>query len=250
MTPLSIYRLWLGPADMPARYVQYGYEWAKLNPGWVVVDLFGQGVGAKPVEIPSPPNYLRQEFHPTALVNFKVFEELALGAISPIDTMDPGVAICTQRADVAGYEIVYTFGGLYVNCDMHPLNPLCRLPVPMGQAMVAREDPAFLSNAAMASPAGHPFFGYVIEELGKRFWDMRWKPMNKVTGPYLLTDCYKSWALVDDRPGVFVPNARVWNYASYNDVPKGGTADAFVTEARQWGAVALHDWGHRGQQQP
>lgn len=247
MTPLSIYRLWLGPADMPAIYVEYGYEWARLNPGWTVIDLFGQGVGPENVDAPQPYNYNVEYFHPDLLINQNVYDELALGAISPIDTMDPGVAICTQRADVVGYELVYKNGGMYVNCDMQPLNPLHLLPVPMGQAMVAREDPKFLSNAAMAAPQGHPFFGYVIKQLQERFFQNRWKPMNKVTGPWLLTECYMDWKLRDE-PGVFVPRTEAFNYANYIDVPLGGNADRWITEARSRGAVAIHHWGHRGQQ--
>lgn len=251
MTPLRIYRLWLGPAAMPEEYVGYGYSWARLNPGWQVVDFFGVDVDAQALLVPPPPNYTREVFEPSFLTknNQDVWYELANGAVAPVP-MDPQVAIATQRADVAGYEIVAKLGGLYVNCDMQPLNPLANLCVPMGQAMVAKESPAHLSNAAMAAPLNHPFFNLLVRDLSKRFFDHRNHPMNQATGPYYLTEQYKDWGLLTDRPGVHAAAQNFFNFAHYSNVPKGMNALAFIKDAKDWGAIAIHHWGHRGQQRP
>jgi len=248
---LTIHRLWLGPGYMPARYGRYGHEWARLNPSWRVIDWLGAGVAIEHVEGDLPPNYGAMLFDPSVLTNLKVWDELAQGAVAPVP-MDAGVAIATQRADVAGYEIVHRHGGLYVNCDMQPLHPVSALMIPMGAAMVAREDNRFLSNAVMyATGPDHPFWRFVVRELPGRFFANRHKPMNFSTGPYLLTDCFNEWmTLAQEGAPVFVPSIQMFNYALYGQVPLGGDASAYVEQARKWGAVAIHHWGHRGQQHP
>lgn len=215
----TIHRLWLG-SPMPDRYRDYGRRWQELNPGWELHDWTAE-------DLPR-------------LANQDIYDELEHGAVAPIP-VPPHVAIATQRADVAGYELVHMFGGVYVNCDMEPLRPLDgHLP---DTAWAAYEDDLFLNNGAIGAPApGNPFWRAVIDELPRRFIRMAGQPFNKVTGPYLLTDVYKRGCW----DGSFTPLRRdLFHYASYSQVPLGGDASPFREAAHAAGAVALHMWGHR-----
>lgn len=217
----KIHRLWLGPAKMRDRYKEYGRRWAELNPGWEVHDWS---------EADLPP-----------LINQDIYDELGNGAVAPIP-LPPHVAIATQRADVAGYELVWMFGGVYVNCDMEPLRPLDG-NIPTDTAWACYEDENLLNNGALGAPEPHhPFWKAVIDELPKRFRRMRGEPFHKVTGPYLLTDVYRS----RDWGGLFTALPKhLFNYASYMQIPIGGTAAPFRDAAYAAGAVACHHWGHR-----
>lgn len=214
-----IHRLWLG-SPMPDRYAAYGRAWAELNPGWEVHDW-----GAH--DLPT-------------LANQQIWDELEAGAVAPVP-LPPHVAIATQRADIAGYELVHMFGGVYVNCDIEPLRPLDgHLPA---TAWAAFEDPRFLNNGAIGAPEpGHPFWAAVIAELPRRFRRMAGQPFHQVTGPYLLTDVYRS----RDWFGQFTALPREsFHYASYTQVPLGGDAHAFRAAAYAAGALGVHHWGHR-----
>lgn len=215
----KIHRLWLG-SPMPDRYQEYGRRWQELNPGWEVHDW-----GAH--DLPR-------------LQNQDIWDELEAGAVAPVP-LPPHVAIATQRADVAGYELVAMFGGVYVNCDIEPLRPLTgRLPE---TAWAAYEDARFLNNGAIgASEQGSPFWQAVIDELPRRFRAMPGQPFHQVTGPYLLTDVYRT----RDWTGRFTAMPReAWHYASYTQVPLGGTADQYRQAAHDAGALGVHHWGHR-----
>lgn len=215
----KIHRLWLG-SPMPDRYREYGRLWQEFNPGWELHDWSAD-------DLP-------------LLANQDIYDELEHGAVAPIPVL-PHVAIATQRADVAGYELVHMFGGVYVNCDMEPLRPLDgHLP---DTAWAAYEDGRFLNNGAIGAPTpGSAFWRAVIEELPRRFRRMPGKPFNQVTGPYLLTDVFHSrrWE------GEFTPLRReLFHHASYMQVEVGGDASAFRQAAYDAGAVALHHWGHK-----
>lgn len=223
----KIHRLWLG-SPMPDRYRAYGRQWAEMNPGWELHDWTAD-------DLPK-------------LINQDIYDELENGAVGPIP-LPPHVAIATQRADVAGYELVHRFGGVYINCDLEPLRPLDELLVWdafSDAAWAAYEDDNFLNNGVIAAPEpGHPFWAAVIEELPRRFRAMPGQPFHQVTGPYLLTHVANS----RDWGERFVALPReTFHYASYTQVALGGTADQYREAAYEAGAVALHHWGHRHDQ--
>lgn len=214
-----VHRLWLG-SPMPEHFRVYGRAWADLNPGWQVHD-WGEH------DLPR-------------LANQDLYDQVGQGAVAPVP-VPPHVAIATQRADIAGYELVHMFGGVYVNCDMEPLRALdgC-LP---GSAWAAFEDDRFLNNGAIGAPEpGHPFWQAVIDELPRRFRRMPGEPFNRTTGPYLLTGVWRSRDWGDQFTAL--PRT-MFNYASYTQIPIGGDATRFRDEARAAGAVAIHHWAHR-----
>lgn len=219
-----IHRYWSGPV-MPQRYRDYGQAWQAMNPGWELRDWTDSDL---PV-----------------LANQRIYDQLAAGADAPVP-LPPDVAIATQRADVIAYELIHEHGGIYINCDLEPLRPIeGQLP---DMAWAAFEDANWLNNGVIGAPEpGSPFWAAVIDELPRRFDRMPGEPFNRVTGPYLLTEIWRS----RDWTGQFTTMPReTFHYASYNQIAIGGTAAAYREAAYLAGSIGLHHWGHKYQLDP
>lgn len=215
-----IHRLWLGPTVMPDKYLLYGQMWRELNPDWIVHD------------------WTEDELPP--LLNREVYDYI--GTHHGEEHLNP-VSVATQRADVVAYELIWRYGGLYVNCDIQPIRPLDVILARVGDSAYAcYEDDQFLVNAAIGGPARHPFWARCIEELPSRFWANPRGQMNEVTGPHLLTSVYRTW----DGPG-FVPLPReTFNPIHFHEIPLGGDADGlFTATSLPDVTVGVHHWGHR-----
>jgi hypothetical protein len=66
----------------------------------------------------------------------------------------PACANGAQLADLVRLEVLYRFGGVYVDSDVEPLRPLDPL-LPLS-AFAAWEDPRSVPNAVMGAVPGHP----------------------------------------------------------------------------------------------
>ncbi len=113
-----------------------------------------------------------------------------------------------ERADAIRYFILYTFGGIYLDLDMEclrPLDPLCRgdsavFSLEAGPTLANR----VVSNAFMATPAGHPFFARIIQFLARGpDRDVTFRDVFENTGPNMVTRLFResrgaeSLAIVD-----------------------------------------------------
>ena len=206
---MMVHRIWSG-GPMPEDYRRFGQRWADLNPG-VTVHLFDE-------------TWLRAR----VWTNQKVVNDLWRR-----DAGRRSTELFAQLADVIGYELVYRFGGLYVNCDVEPVRPLGDLT---DEAFVCWEDDRWLVNSAMYAPEpGHPFFGEVIAALPDSY--ARGGLMNRTTGPGLLTACWRKskYAPRALDPVVFGPH-------HWRAIPRGGTAEGLDIPPE---TVAVHHWGHR-----
>lgn len=214
----TVHRIWLGPRPMPDRYRAYGQRWEQLHPDWEVHD------------------WTQDELEQLPMVNRAVWEALADGANSGVP-MPAEQAIAVQRADVAAYELMRLFGGVYVNCDIEPLRPLGPLLAQHpGRCIVGHEDQRFLCNAVMIGPANAPLWNTITLRLGPRFTQRRWHMMNQVTGPWLLTE------VVAENPGLAVQLPVTAFYpVHYTAIPSGQHAPAGDYPS-SW---TLHHWGHR-----
>jgi mannosyltransferase OCH1-like enzyme len=89
------------------------------------------------------------------------------------------------KSDVLRYELLATFGGLYVDTDVEPLRPFDELL--NGEAFIGWEDRNLLCPTVMGSPAGHPAMLALLEALPAWFRTYRGAPPNRQTGPYFVT---------------------------------------------------------------
>ena len=78
---------------------------------------------------------------------------------------------CTSGAQLAGLvrlEVLWRYGGVYVDMDIEPLRPfddLLRLP-----GFVGTEDGAVLTDALLAAEPGHPGFRACIDDYLTPLW--------------------------------------------------------------------------------
>jgi inositol phosphorylceramide mannosyltransferase catalytic subunit len=98
-----------------------------------------------------------------------------------------------QRADAIRYFILSYYGGIYIDLDngcKRNLDPLLAYP-----AWLRRTVPTGISNDAMGSVPGHPFFKKVTESLQgySRNWGVPYITVMYSTGPLFLSVIWKEY---------------------------------------------------------
>jgi hypothetical protein len=127
--PKVFHRIWLGTQPIPDDFRRYGELWLSLNPEWKMQTWTDENL----LEIRN-----RSEFN-----NCEKF---------------------AQKADVLRYELLWRFGGVYIDMDFEPLKPL-------GQAFdginafFADEKPGTPAIGILGSVPSDPFFEHLIEAL-------------------------------------------------------------------------------------
>ncbi|BCP54854.1 hypothetical protein K32_34710 [Kaistia sp. 32K] len=167
MIPRIVHQTWRD-RDIPAAMREFVASWPRLHPGWEIRLWTDDDLAA----------LVRQEYPHLA--------ELYFGYPRPI-----------QRADLGRYLVLRSHGGVYADLDAEALRSFEEIldrdrplfaeePVShlAEKLVVVRGLQRIVSNAVMASPAGHPFWDDVIE-LAVRCRHAL-DPLD-ATGPFLLT---------------------------------------------------------------
>jgi mannosyltransferase OCH1-like enzyme len=230
MIPKKFHRLWFGPNPMPEKYVEYGRQWEEMNPGWTLIDWTDETI--------------------PEIINKNIWDAIGQWPKSSI-RMESNRAIAVQRADVVSYELIWRYGGVYLNADIQPLRPIEELLEETGdRAFAAYEGEyngkAFLVNAVLGGPAEHPCWRECVDELPGRYLTMITSPMEMTTGPHLITDLYdRRWRKQDN----FIALPRdYFNPVHFGEIEAGQDASDRVEWAKSLGAYGLHHWGHREDQ--
>jgi inositol phosphorylceramide mannosyltransferase catalytic subunit len=191
--PRTIHRVWLGAQPMPEEYRDFGETFARQHPDWELRlwtenDLPVLGIGED--------ERVRSRSH-------------------------------SEMSDLARYEILRRFGGVYVDADVECLRPLA--PLLRGvDAFAALEQPGRVGTAVLGSVAGHPAFARAAEQarktlgLGENSAD--------ATGPYFLS------LILEREPDVTIFGAHLF-YPYRWDEPER-RHDDFPD------AYAVHHWAH------
>jgi mannosyltransferase OCH1-like enzyme len=218
----TLHRIWLGN-EMPEDYKEYGRLWKAINPGWTM-KLWTES------DIFSPVSPWRNQ-----LIIDKMIEE----------SKQPGadmVAFWTHVADVVCPEIVWRYGGVYINTDMKPLKPLIQLSVDWDLPWLAMEDDRYAVNMAMYSPGRDEFFNQAITTMPRRYFGSPGAFMNFSTGALLYEEVLSRYR----RDKVQLINRKVFNPIHFTDFGYGERPDL----DREFGpeTIAVHAWGHRTNQ--
>jgi len=165
--PRVFHRLWLGDAPMPAEYEQFGETWAYHHPEWEM-------------------QLWREEDLPP-LRNRHLFD---------------AAESFTQKSDIARYEILLRFGGVYVDTDFECLHPFDAL---LGgvEAFIGTEDGAHLSIGLMGAVPGHALFEAIVDALPASLAARPNAPTNHTTGPHLVTRIVAADSGLQERVRVF-----------------------------------------------
>ena len=224
--PKLIHRVWLG-GGMPQKYVEFGTTWQRRHPDWTVIDWDekklgwvlgysdntttaagtstegytgagtegGAGVGRE-AGLRLPRSCDQKDWGCTSVLRSLVCdaEGAAKGGTTGGTT---GVRVLTNvraQSDVIRYELLFRFGGLYVDTDFEAIRDLSPLitrayqrasayavkatpssastsstsstvSTPLNFAFAAEESPGVINNALLGSTPRHPFFGRMLRNL-------------------------------------------------------------------------------------
>ncbi len=128
--PRIIHQVWVGPDSMPQEFVDYRESWRRHHPEWEM-------------------RLWTEESLPRDLVRAEVYERLRNPA---------------ERSDILRLEVLFRFGGVYVDTDiecLRPIDPLLRdvdFFVNSGKGGNAH-------NAVIAAVPRHPILEQALREL-------------------------------------------------------------------------------------
>ena len=161
MIPRTIHRIWVG-GWLPKELEGYGQTWKELHPEWTF------------------PLWTEESL--TWLQNSELFANAAKIAPNNIGQF---------RADVARYEILYRFGGVYIDCDFECRKPIDELIENVEAFAAWEQQDVWVNNAILGAGPGHPFFARLIEDLPHSVRQHQGKRPNVMSGPQYLTKLYK-----------------------------------------------------------
>ena len=189
--PQVIHRVWMG-GPMPLEFEAFGADWERLNPGWKVR------------------TWRERDITQFRMVNADLFERAP--------QLCPEKFIPRFRSNLVRYEILERHGGVYVDCDLRPLEALPDLDGVEVFAGWERQG-EWVGNSILGSVPGHRFFGALIDgaaESCERFGPER-SPVT--TGPQYLTRTWKALGL--DGDGVRIFDEPVFYPRSWRDLNAG-----------------------------
>lgn len=194
--PRLIHRLWLDD-PLPEPFEANADRWAALHPGWTVTDWLHSA------DLPRLRNQQlvdrAQQHYPTDWKRF--------------------------TADLVRLELLWAFGGVYVDTDVTPhqhIGPLLegRLCV-VGRSPQHRWGRHPITNAVMAAEPGHPYIDALICRIPAAVREYGHLPLARSVGPWHLTRTYDS----TDWPNVTVLDHKTlyggdWLVHSWNNAAR------------------------------
>lgn len=150
MIPRVLHRIWIEGA-IPAEFETYWQAWERLHPGW----------------------------------ELRTWRDGDLGWLTNRAQYEMAVH-AAQKADVARYDILARYGGVYVDCDVEPLRSLDDL---LGyRAFAGYEDAYSVCNAVIGTEAGHGAICTIVAELPASMTSHRAESVNMQSGPPFITE--------------------------------------------------------------
>lgn len=194
--PKVIHQIWIGPNPPPTKWINsFKVDFIKHNPGWTYR------------------LWTEKEINQLELVNRELYDQ------------EKNLA---GKADILRYEILYQFGGVYIDADSQWLNqksldPLLARVNETG-LFAGREDHRLIGICVIGASQNNPILKYTIETLRKLYHQFRveekWDSWVS-TGPGLFTECVKSFGITIFPIHYFYPLS--WHYdqraANLNDFP-------------------------------
>jgi mannosyltransferase OCH1-like enzyme len=136
------------------------------------------------------------------------------------------------RADVARYEILYQFGGVWTDADMELVTPIDELVTPAWCGWEVQD--RWVGNSILGAAEGHPLLAEIIEGLPR---NSRLHQANtRKSGPQYITPFVQRYALDPLYPVTIYPEAYFYPY-SYRELHRMG--EAFPD------SYTIHHWNNR-----
>jgi mannosyltransferase OCH1-like enzyme len=207
--PCTIHRIWLDD-PMPDEFAEYGRRFRELHPRWMVNDWRSSATLPK-------------------LVNRDLFDRAQ--EVCPRDWK-------RFQSDLLRLELLWLYGGVYVDTDVEPLKPFDDLLDPPGGAFAAwsantNRHGRPITQAVLAAAPQHPFIGASIDRLPDAADRYRGQSLAQMIGPWHITRVYR--AMKDPQLTVHPPELF---YPQSNAVRDRGEP------ANIYGAYAHHKWAN------
>jgi GR25 family glycosyltransferase involved in LPS biosynthesis len=200
--PKLLHLIWIGSKNIPTEINSWTIDFQNSNPDWKVII------------------WRDKDIDKLNLKNRKQYNEI--------------IEIC-GKADIARYEILYRYGGMYIDADTiwlkNPLNPLLFKDT----INLSWENDNIIMNGWFSCIKNHPFLKIMIDEIPNR--DLSLKAFMCV-GPYLVTDVYNSLKNFSNNGINFVPITMVLCPNSWHGIGK----DKYIECKLHSKALAFH-WG-------
>jgi len=133
LIPRVVHQVWLGPSPLPAEFAAYGETWTQQNPGWTL-ELW------------------TEERLPDGLRHREVYDRLRVPA---------------ERADILRLEVLFLYGGVYVDTDFECIRPIEPLLDDI-DFFTAYLKPGRVNNAIIGATPEHPIIGRALDEVRPR----------------------------------------------------------------------------------
>ena len=211
MIPRILHQVWVGANEMPEEFLGYRESWRRHHPDWEM-RLWTEDI--------LPDDFVRPE----------AYERLRSPA---------------ERSDIIRLEVLYRFGGVYVDTDVECLRPIDPL-LEEGAGFFVGAVQGKVENAVIAATAGHPVLERALREL-RPVTEYGADP-TRGTGPWFLTALLREYPEVTIHPQeVFSPmtdGEREHAYAVHHYVSSWKTTEHWkekallrerkLAEAREW----------------
>ena len=235
--PKIIHFIWLGSSPLPALYEKYRLTWKRNQPDWE--------------------SWMWSDDTPRMKSFLGQGSEVTLGA-PKMRNMNLFVRLADlrARADLLRYEIIYAFGGVYVDTDMECIRPLSPLFGSNVTLVVGREDNFQINNAIIAARKRHPALELLLLNVAPRVESLAnnvgihdvWE----LTGPSLFTraiDIYLKGAYSISRSSagtVVVAPPPVFSPLHFS-MASASIAAQFLMRAAasESEAYTIHHWGSK-----
>lgn len=204
--PETLHQIWIGPDPIPEQYAAYSETWRAHHPGWE--------------------HRLWTEDSLPAMRN--------RGLYDAAEDFVPEHSVWQFRADVLRYEILWSYGGVYVDVDFECLAPLDPHIAGMEAFAAWESQDRWVNNALLGAEPAHPFLDRLIAGLPASVAHHRGQRPNVSAGPQYLTGL---WRRHRDELTV-LPQSLFYPYG-FADVGTPREQGPFP------GAVAIHHWANR-----
>lgn len=158
MIPKIIHQFWTGE-PMPAAYRRFIEGWRQLHPEWELI-LWGE---ERPI-----PKLKNQDLYDRAA-------EIVDRHIIPL------------QSDILRYELLYKFGGVWVDTDIEPLRAVDELLAGLEAFATWELQDEVAANGFMGCTKGHPLAKALVDGIEEAVAKRRSKEASVITGPHYLT---------------------------------------------------------------
>lgn len=209
MIPHTLHRVWLDD-PMPYEFEEYGRRWRELHPNWEVVDW------RRTADLPR-------------LINQDHFDRAR--ELCPGDWK-------RYKSDLLRLELLYAFGGVYIDTDAEPLKPLDDLVDSINTGAFATWSPnlhhgrKLLTQFVLGAEPGNAWIRRCIDGIPAATARYRHRALAYMIGPHHVT---RTWAA--DPSGVSVLSHRLFGPQSNDERNQGAAPD--LSEAYAW-----HRWAN------